>query len=389
VGEILEDPLEPPVIRVLVSDDQMDVLEALRLMLKGAGYRVETVDSPAAVLRASAAGTFDLILMDMNYAADTTSGREGLDLLAHLRRQGNDAPVVVMTAWAELELAVEAMRRGAADFVQKPWDNARLLATIEKHTKEAVRRRKAVGRARSELEIARHVQEKLFPQQAKVLATLDYNGHCLPARDVGGDYYDFLDLGPGRLGVVLGDVSGKGVAAALLMANLQALFRSQSNQASVDLKAYLRSVNRLFFESTAAEHYATLFFGLYDEPSQGFRYINCGHEPPLVARAVGEIELMEPTATVLGAFAAWNCSEGQVRPAPGDLVVAVSDGVTEAGIDTGEEFGEERLRDLVSHVRGRSADKVVAAILEAVQEFSAGSRGDDITVVALHCKAPC
>src|SRR5579884_3687159 len=146
-------------MRVLVGDDQPDVLEALRLLLKGAGHGAVTVDSPNALLAAARGQPFDLILMDLNYARDTTSGQEGLDLLASLQAQQNAAPVVVMTAWGSIDLAVEAMRRGAADFVQKPWDNTRLLATLDK---QAGRSR----RARSELEIARNVQQKLFPKKA-------------------------------------------------------------------------------------------------------------------------------------------------------------------------------------------------------------------------------
>src|SRR5258708_6612361 len=238
-------------LRVLVGDDQVDVLEALRLLLKGAGYQTVVVDSPAAVLRASQAEAFDLILMDLNYARDTTSGQEGLDLLMRLQAQNNTAPIVVMTAWGNIELAVEAMRRGASDFVQKPWDNARLLETIRKQSKR---------REQTAIELARHVQQKLFPQKSIAMRTIDYAGHCVPARVVSGDYYDFLEIGDGVLGFVLGDVSGKGMAAALLMANLQASFRSQSNLALSNPRALLISVNKLFYESTSSEHYATLFF---------------------------------------------------------------------------------------------------------------------------------
>src|SRR6266851_813033 len=255
-------------LRILVGDDQADVLEALRLLLKGAGYQSELVDSPQALLRAARSKPFDLILMDLNYARDTTSGAEGLDLLSSLQEQDNAAPVIVMTAWSNVELAVEAMRRGACDFVQKPWDNARLLGTIQKQAAGAMARVKAVRRVKSELEIARNVQQKLFPHQIKRLMTIDYAGHCVPAREVSGDYYDFLDLPGGELAFILADVSGKGVAAALLMANLQACFRSQSEDALRRPAALLRSVNKLFYESTPPEHFATLFYGHYDDATR-------------------------------------------------------------------------------------------------------------------------
>src|SRR5258708_10639744 len=240
-------------MRVLVGDDQLDVLEALRLLLKGAGHKTVTVDSPNALLSAARADSFDLILMDLNYARDTTSGQEGLDLLASLQAQQNGAPIVVMTAWGSIDLAVEAMRRGAADFVQKPWDNMRVLATLEKQVGE-------VKRARSEMEIARNVQRKLSPRKGVAFQDVEYDGRCAPAREVSGDYYDFLDLGPGRLGIVLADVSGKGVPAALLMANLQACFRMQTESGGREPSALLQSIHRLFFCSTSPRDFSKLFF---------------------------------------------------------------------------------------------------------------------------------
>src|SRR5271156_4520137 len=139
---------------ILIGDDQVGVLEALRLLLKSDGYKTVVADSPAAVLCEAAKQRFDLILVDLNYARDTTSGQEGLDLLDSLQRQQNQAPIVVMTAWGSIDLAVEAMRHGAADFLQKPWDNDRVLATIRKQVEN--RRRE-----RTELDIAQHVQQKL------------------------------------------------------------------------------------------------------------------------------------------------------------------------------------------------------------------------------------
>src|SRR6202163_901100 len=210
---VVKPPAKP--YKILICDDQPDVLEALRLLLKGQGWQAVTGQSPAALLPTARTGGFDLILADLNYSRDTTSGQEGMDMLASLEEQGNTAPVVVMTAWGNVDLAVEAMRRGACDFIQKPWDNNRLLATIRKQAEPERRRH-------SELEIAANVQQKMFPRKLQLLDSLDYAGHCVPAREVGGDYYDFLDATDRAIGFVLADVSGKGVPAALLMANLQA-----------------------------------------------------------------------------------------------------------------------------------------------------------------------
>src|ERR1700679_211552 len=170
----------PKPFRILVCDDQVDVLEAMRLLLKGQGWQSVTVESPKALLHAARTESFDLILAALNYTRDTTSGEEGLDLLASLEAQGNAAPIIVMTAWGNVELAVEAMRRGACDFVQKPWDNARLLGTIRKQADEAVARMKADRQVKSELEIARNVQQKLFPGLTRHLPSIDYAGQCVP-----------------------------------------------------------------------------------------------------------------------------------------------------------------------------------------------------------------
>ena len=362
--------------RVLVCDDQADVLEALRLLLKGQGYQAVTVDSPHALLRAARSESFDLILADLNYTRDTTSGEEGLDMLASLDAQGNATPVVVMTAWGSVDLAVEAMRRGACDFIQKPWDNQRVIQVVRKQA-ESERRRK------SELEIAANVQQKLFPHQVHRLKTIDYAGQCMAAREVGGDYYDFLETGDQSLGFVLGDVSGKGVPAALLMANLQAVFRSQTAQALQQPASLLRTVNTHFFDSTAAERFATLFFGIYDDVRRTLRYVNCGHVSPLLLRPWGEMTRLEPTATMLGAFRQWRCSEAEVAIHSGDMLVMCSDGVTEAGIDGAEEFGEERLIAEMRLHQFEPAASMVQSLIDAVNQFSEGSRSDDVTVVAI------
>jgi sigma-B regulation protein RsbU (phosphoserine phosphatase) len=370
-------------LHVLVADDRSDVLEALRLLLKGAGHVADLVDSPQGLLRAAGASDYDLILMDLNYARDTTSGSEGLDLLAQLHGAENPPPVIVMTAWGNIDLAVEAMRRGAVDFVQKPWDNQRLLGMVEKQAREGALRRRAESRARTEIEIARNVQQRLFPPATHLLSSTSYAGRCAPAREVGGDYYDFFDLAPGVLGFVLADVSGKGIAAALLMANLQGCFRSHAAIALDSPRSLLCAVNRLFFDSTPPEQFATLFFGQYDEGTRRLRYVNCGHPAPVViAGAGGDVERLGTTATVLGAFRDWDCEERSVQLAPGDTLVAYSDGVSEAGIESDEEFGEARVLEILHGCQGQPVDAVIGALIEAAQAADP-VQGDDITVVAL------
>lgn len=362
--------------RVLVCDDQPDVLHALRLLLKGQGYEAVTVDSPRALLREARSDEFDLILADLNYTRDTTSGEEGLDLLAGLESQGNTTPVIVMTAWGSIDLAVEAMRRGACDFVQKPWDNERVLAAIRKQADSERGRR-------SELEIAATVQQKLFPRAPRHLRTIDYAGQCLAARGVGGDYYDFLDLGDDALGFVLADVSGKGVPAALLMANLQACFRTQAAAGVHQPGELLRSVHRHFYSSTGSDRFATLFFGAYNDRTRRLRYANCGHCAPLLLRSSGELARLEPTAAMLGAFEEWSCAEEEVNLDARDTLLLYSDGVTEATNSAGDEYGEDRLIRTLRESMAPTANHLVREIVSTVSAFSGASRMDDITVVAI------
>jgi len=213
-------------------------------------------------------------------------------------------------------------------------------------------------RTAQELEIARMVQARLFPQTQPPCGTLDYAGVCVQARHVGGDYYDFLNLGQERLGLVVGDIAGKGIAAALLMANLQANLRSQCAIALEDPQRFLESVNQLFFENTIESAYATLFFAEYDSRACRLRYANCGHLSPLLLRGGSSHELSEArkvdwlhsTCTVLGLFEAWRCEIAEVELAPGDTLVLYTEGVTEATNAEGEEFGESHLLDtLKSH----------------------------------------
>ena len=368
-------------LRVLVSDDQPDVREALRLLLKGAGFVAETVDSPAAVLRAIKSKTFDLILIDLNYTRDTTSGREGLELLDQLHSAGSTAPVVVMTAWGNVELAVAAMQRGAADFVQKPWDNARLVSTIEKQARAAAERASAERDVRSELEIARNVQQKLFPQSIRELSTMRVAARCQPAREVSGDYYDFIEPGAACISFVLADVSGKGIAAALLMAGLQSAFRSQVEIYGHNVTGLLSGVNRLFHESTPPEHYATAFYAEYNDRTRELTFVNCGHPPALLWHG-GSIRRLESTATVLGMFADYHCAASTVTLAPGDMLLACSDGVTEAGIDSGDEFGEERLADLLASVARLDVHDAMTRICDEVAAYGPAVN-DDRTILLL------
>jgi phosphoserine phosphatase RsbU/P len=360
--------------KVLVIDDQADIREALRLLLKRAGYAIQMAESPNDALAAAAFCDHDLIVMDMNYTSDTTSGREGLDLLERLHAQRRDVPIIAMTGWSTIELAVEAMQRGACDFIPKPWDSHQMLAVLEKHLKANHGDRRS-GSKDAELTIARNVQRRLLPQPHLSACGLECECVSLPAGDIGGDLYDFFEIDSCGVAFLLGDVSGKGIGAALLVANLQACIRSQQELARSPVKL-LERVNRLFFQFTRPEHYATLFFGVYEADTQTIRYVNCGHPSPVVLRANGEFELLDATATVLGAFNGSVFSERAVSIGPGDRVVLFSDGLTEAKMDDSD---EDWVLDSVRTL-GRKHSHDLAGVLAAAAT-SNSEQADDITVM--------
>jgi sigma-B regulation protein RsbU (phosphoserine phosphatase) len=245
----------------------------------------------------------------------------------------------------------------------------------------------AERRSEQEMQIARQVQSRLLPQQVPSLATLECAGKCIQTRAVGGDYYDFLDFGAGKLGLVLADISGKGISGALLMANLQANLRSQYALAMTDLPGLLRSVNHLFYANTESNHYATTFFAVYDDQSRMLRYVNCGHNPPLLVRNNGDVEWLQATATVLGLFDEWDCCVAERQLVAGDVLVIYTDGISEAApSEDAEEYGDERLLENVRAHHTQPAPEMLQAIVADVQRFSQGEQADDMTLIVARCR---
>jgi sigma-B regulation protein RsbU (phosphoserine phosphatase) len=256
-------------------------------------------------------------------------------------------------------------------------ENSRLAAAI---AQEAAQRE----RLNRELEIAREVQERLFPQKLPQVEGLDCAGGCRPALGVGGDYYDFLELPRGRIGVVIGDVSGKGIAAALLMASLQASVRGQTLHESETLAAIIARVNTLIYEASASSRYATLFYAQIDPAALTLDYVNAGHNPPMLFRKSGTIERLEAGGTVVGLLPRFPYQSGSVKLDHGDLLVCFTDGISEAENTAQEEYGEQRLIEVVRSGSGRSAAELMPHIVDDVDAFVAGApQHDDMTLVVV------
>jgi serine phosphatase RsbU (regulator of sigma subunit) len=373
--------------RILIADDQPDLLDALRLLLKGADIAMEAVTSPEAALAAIETNAYDLLLMDLNYTGDTTSGREGIDLLARVQMHDSLLPIVVMTGWGSVDLAVEAMRRGVRDFVQKPWDNHQLVATLRAEIDKGRARRQLHEQELREFDEARRIQRKLLPTSLHQIDGWEIASSWQPASGVGGDCYDTIAFGPSRLALSIADVVGKGIPAALLMSNLQAAVRAFATDAAQPSEL-CQQVNHILCGNIAEGRFISFFYCVVDNDLGTLTFANAGHYPPILVRADGSVERLTDGGAVLGVFTDGTYEQGCVAVGSGDRLVLFTDGITEArraGLDDSvhEEFGEERLIALAVDNRGCSAPALQARLADAVASFTGGVFQDDATLIVL------
>jgi len=356
--------------RVLIAEDQPEVIEAIRLVLKQEGIHCEAVTSPEAALAALSSQEFDLVLMDLNYTRDTTSGSEGLELLNRLQRENSSVPIIVMTAWGSVEVAVEAMRRGACDFIQKPWDNWRLLGLVRNQLERGQQVVRAEAEHDREMREAGDIQKRLLPRHITQIPGLDISADWKPARVLGGDYFDILRFADGSVGLCIADVEGKGVPAALVMSNLQSAVKAFATPA-MEPEQLCRRLNTIFCEDVQTERFISLCYARLDPANRRLTFTNAGHCPPLLMRANGQTEKLERGGAVLGRLPGWKYEQGEVTLGVNDVLVLFTDGVTEAENSEQQEFGEERLSACV-----RSCGEMTAA----------GLQRELLAQVAKHCR---
>src|SRR5579872_3126088 len=263
-------------------------------------------------------------------------------------------------------------------------ENARLMSAIA----DEVAQRERLNR---EVEIAREVQERLFPQTLPPIEGVDYAGACRPALGVGGDYYDFLALPGGHLGIAVGDVSGKGIAAALMMASLQASLRAEATRAPKNLAGLVGNVNHLLYEASSENRYATFFYAQYDPETRQLTYVNAGHNPPMLfhcSNGEWRISRLEAGGTVVGLLASFPYEQANLKIEPGDVFIAFTDGISEAMNNADEEWGEEKLIEAVKSCTNLTPSEMISRIMQTADHFVAGAKQhDDMTLVALRSKS--
>lgn len=368
--------------RVLVADDQPHILDALQLLLKNHGYVTQTAMHPSCVLQALESAEFDMVLMDLNYARDTTAGKEGLDLVSQIRARNQDLPLVVMTAWSTVDLAVEAMRRGASDFVQKPWENEQLLSKVQEQLERAKKTREAQERRSDEWREARDIQDRLLPKRLPEIADYEIAGMTQPVKFVGGDYYNVARVSETQTVMCIADVAGKGLPAALLMSSLQAALKPLLWQ-KLPPRELCSRLNRILCDITPVGKFISFFYSVLDSKENRLTYCNAGHNPPLLIRGTGSVIELNAAGAVLGQFPDWIYEQSEIQLKPGDRLLLFTDGLVEASNADDEAFGEESLIAVAREKSDQNAGELMNSLIQASSAHCGGHFQDDASMVLL------
>jgi sigma-B regulation protein RsbU (phosphoserine phosphatase) len=369
--------------RILVAEDEPGIALGLEDTLRFEGYEVDVVPNGVTASRRALEQSFDLILLDV-----MLPGKDGFEICRELRRSGLQTPIIFLTARTVEADRVAGLNLGANDYVTKPFSPLELMARVRRLLQFVKESQEDRRRLENEVQAASRVQQRLFPGWRPAMAGLDYAGACRAARGVSGDYYDFIELPSGRLAILLADVCGKGMPAALLAASLHAAVRAYAPDAGRACGDLVAKVNRLLFDTTAAERFVTAFYAVYDPRDRSLTWANAGHCPPLLLRHSSSITRLNSLTPPAGLFAAISSAQRTLRLNPGDRLLIFSDGITEARNASGEEFGDERLEELFQDARNLPAAHICEAILAQVTQFTRGCpQADDLTLIAARVSA--
>ena len=376
--------------KILVVDDEPDLELLLRQKFRrkirsGVLTLVFAQNGVEALEQLKVHGDVDMVLSDINMPQ-----MDGLTLLHQLNQLNYDLRAVIVTAYGDMKNIRTAMNRGAFDFVTKPLDFKDLDTTISKTLahlevmREALRSRDELVALRQELGVAARMQESILPTQFPDDPRYEVHAWMTPAKEVGGDFYDFFKLDNGRVGIVIADVSGKGVPAALFMMVSRTLMKGTAI-GEPDPAKCLKEVNRLLIESNEESMFVTVFYASFDPATGRLDYANAGHNLPYVVKPTGEVGPIDCDAgLVLGVLPGFDFPGGTTYLEPGDGVFFYTDGITEAMDENGAEFGDEDLAAVLTEVAGSSAATYNRKAVQAVQEHAGeAAQSDDITCLSL------
>ena len=363
--------------KAVIIDDEAPILELMSKFCRSLGHEISGCQTGAAGIAALREIRPDFVIVDL-----LIGDVNGLDVIRLCRTELPTAAVIMVTAHGSVETAVEAMRLGVRNFVQKPWDNAQLVTILRTEVDAGRVRRQQAAVERRELDEARRIQRKLLPSTMPALEGWEVSVSWQPAAGVGGDCFDAIPFGPARLGLSIADVVGKGIPAALLMANLQAAVRAFATN-TTEPAELCQQVNRILCGHIAEGRFISFFYCIVDHDESTLTFANAGHYPPILIRADGTIERLDTGGAVLGVFPERGYEQGQVSLRGGDRIILYTDGITDVCNAADEEFGEARLVDLAVANRGCSAPALQARLANAVDAFSDGRFQDDATLIVL------
>ena len=380
---------------MLIVDDEISNLQKLRRTFFG-DFRIFEALTGQDAIQLLREQDVDVIITDQRMPETT-----GVDVLRESLLLQPEAVRIILTGYTEIDYLMNAINEGQVHrYITKPWEPFSLKRTVMQDL-ELVHVKRENRLLQEQLRIARQVQSRLFPQKLPEIPTLNYTGICQPAGAVGGDYYDVLKVSPDQFCLAVGDISGKGISAALLMASLQALLRSHASQTTEDLAAVVTELNRLLCSMTEESRFATLFCAVYDDSTRELTYVNAGHNPPLLFRrgasgadiqpatAFGSAEpssngilRLEGSGAVLGMFSEGSYEHRSLPLEPGDTLVIYTDGITEAQDSRGREYGEERLTELVRSRISLPPVELQDQLLNSVKQFAGEvPLADDLTLL--------
>ncbi len=376
--------------KILVVDDEPDleplVLQRMRRAIRRGRYQFVFAGNGVEALELLRQDEdIDMVISDINMPQ-----MDGLTLLQQIPDVDPDIRAVIVSAYGDMENIRTAMNRGAFDFVTKPIDFKDLQVTIDRtlrhleEWREVLKSRDQLVALQNELSIASKIQQSILPTEFPEDPAYHVFASMEPARNVGGDFYDIVQLERGRIGLAIADVSDKGVPAALFMMSSRTLLKG----AAISFQnpgAVLSEVNNLLQEDNDASMFVTVLYAVFNPASGEFSYANGGHNPPLLVKADGSSSLLPLTGGIaLGVAPNIDYSSQSVTLAPGESVVMYTDGITEAINTQGEEFGVERLGEVAAQIGGQDAQAANLAILQAVKEFAGDApQFDDITSFVL------